>query len=142
MSVTTGFFYEDLRLGMSATLERQVTDEEIRRFSEISGDTNPVHLDEAFAKTTRFGGRIAQGMLGASFISAVIGSKLPGYGTIYLSQNLSFRAPVRLGDTVITEAVVTELRPEKSRILLKTTCRVGATVVIDGEALVMVPKRG
>lgn len=142
MSVTAGFCYEDLDLGMSATLERQVTDEEIRRFSEISGDTNPVHLDAAYAAGTRFGGRIAQGMLGASFISAVIGSRLPGYGTIYLSQSLRFRAPVRLGDIVVTEAVVTELRPEKSRVVLRTTCRVGATVVIDGEALVMVPKRG
>jgi len=137
-----GLAYEDLWVGRSAHLERLVDDALVRQFSALSGDDNPVHLDEAFARTTRFGGRIAQGMLGAAFISAVIGGHLPGHGTIYLSQSLTFKAPVRLGDRVITEVTITQLRPEKSRAVLKTVCRVGDTVVIEGEALVMVPKRG
>jgi 3-hydroxybutyryl-CoA dehydratase len=137
-----GYVYEDLWVGLSAHVENLVDDAAIRRFSALSGDDNPVHLDEEFARHTRFGGRIAQGMLGATFISAVIGSKLPGHGTIYLSQTLNFRAPVRPGDHVVTEATITELRPEKSRAVLKTICRVGDKVVIEGEALVMVPKRG
>jgi 3-hydroxybutyryl-CoA dehydratase len=137
-----GLFYEDLFVGQSARQERDVDDALIRQFTSLSGDDNPVHLDEEYARKTRFGGRIAQGMLGAAFISAVIGSHLPGHGTIYLSQSLRFLAPVRIGDRVITEVTVTELRPEKSRAVLKTICRVGDKVTIEGEALVMVPKRG
>ena len=142
VGVKTGLCYEDLSIGQSARMERLVDDTLIRQFTALSGDDNPVHLDEDYARTTRFGGRIAQGMLGATFISAVIGSRLPGHGTIYLSQSLNFRAPVRIGDLVVTEATITELRPEKSRAVLKTVCRVGDKVVIEGEALVMVPKRG
>lgn len=140
--VKPGLFFEDLSIGQAARMERVVDDALVRQFSALSGDDNPVHLDEDFARTTRFAGRIAQGMLGATFISAVIGSRLPGHGTIYLSQSLKFMAPVRIGDRVVTEATVAELRPEKSRAVLKTICRVGDTVVIEGEALVMVPKRG
>ena len=134
--------YEDLSLGQTARQERVVDDALVRQFSLLSGDDNPVHLDAAFAAKTRFGGRIAQGMLGATFISAVIGSRLPGHGTIYLSQTLKFLAPVRIGDRVVTEATVTELRPDKSRAVLRTVCRVGDKAVIEGEALVMVPRRG
>jgi 3-hydroxybutyryl-CoA dehydratase len=137
-----GFFYEELYIGQTARQERVVDDALIRQFTALSGDDNPVHLDEDYARKTRFGGRIAQGMLGATFISAAIGSRLPGHGTIYLSQNLKFLAPVRIGDKVTTEVTITELRPEKSRVVLKTICRVGDTVTIAGEALVMVPKRG
>ena len=133
--------FEDLRLGDTARIERLVDDALIRQFTALSGDDNPVHLDEEYARKTRFGGRIAQGMLGATFISAVIGSHLPGHGTIYLSQTLKFLSPVKIGDRVTTEATVTELRPEKSRAVLKTVCRVGDRVTIEGEALVMVPKR-
>jgi 3-hydroxybutyryl-CoA dehydratase len=140
--VEHGLFYEDLKLGLSARQERLVDDALVRQFSALSGDNNPVHLDEDYARRTRFGGRIAQGMLGATFISAVIGSRLPGHGTIYLSQSLKFLAPVRIGDLVVTEATVTELRPEKSRAVLSTVCRVGDKRVIEGEALVMVPRRG
>jgi 3-hydroxybutyryl-CoA dehydratase len=142
MSDKAGLFFEDLSVGMSATLTRLVDDALIRRFAEVSGDHNPVHLDETYAKTTRFGTRIAHGMLGAALISAVLGMDLPGPGTVYLSQTLNFRRPVKLGDTVVTEAVVTALQPEKGRAVLKTSCRVGDNVVIEGEATVMVPKRG
>ncbi|HXE16577.1 MAG TPA: MaoC family dehydratase [Stellaceae bacterium] len=137
-----GFFFEDLAVGQSARMERMVDDALIRQFTALSGDDNPVHLDEEYARKTRFGGRIAQGMLGATFISAVIGSRLPGHGTIYLSQSLKFLSPVKIGDVVVTEATVAELRPEKSRAVLRTICRVGDRVTIEGEALVMVPKRG
>jgi 3-hydroxybutyryl-CoA dehydratase len=141
-SVEHGLAFEDLRVGMSARQERLVDDPLVRQFSALSGDDNPVHLDEEFARHTRFGGRIAQGMLGATFISAVIGSRLPGHGVIYLSQSLKFLAPVRIGDRVVTEATVTELRPDKARAVMRTLCRVGDKLVIDGEALVMVPRRG
>jgi len=140
--VKPGFFFEDLAVGQSARMERMVDDALIRQFTALSGDDNPVHLDEEYARKTRFGGRIAQGMLGATFISAVIGSRLPGHGTIYLSQSLKFLSPVKIGDVVVTEATVAELRPEKSRAVLRTICRVGDRVTIEGEALVMVPKRG
>lgn len=142
LSVKHSYFFEDLSVGQTARMERLVDDALIRQFTALSGDDNPVHLDEAYARKTRFGGRIAQGMLGATFISAVIGSRLPGHGTIYLSQSLKFLSPVKIGDKVVTEATITELRPEKSRAVLKTVCRVGDRVTIEGEALVMVPKRG
>jgi 3-hydroxybutyryl-CoA dehydratase len=99
-------------------------------------------MDATYAAKTRFGGRIVHGMLSASFLSTVIGSKLPGPGTIYLKQNLNFRAPVRIGDTVEASVTVADIVREKARIVLQTVCRVGETVVIDGDALVMVPARG
>ena len=141
MSDNVGLFFEDLSVGMSAKSERLVDDALIRQFAAVSGDHNPVHLDEAYAKTTRFGGRIAHGMLGAALISAILGMQLPGPGTVYLSQNLSFRRPVKLGDLVVSEATVTALDAEKSRATLKTICSVGGKPVIEGEAVVMVPKR-
>ena len=107
----------------------------------ISGDTNPVHLNEDFAAASRFEGRIAHGMLTASLISAVIATKLPGPGAIYRSQSLKFMAPVRIGDTVMAEVKVTEVVPEKKRAVLETTCRVGETVVVEGEAVLWVPAR-
>ena len=137
-----GYALEDLAVGMTDAYEHVVTAEDVVKFADISGDHNPVHLDEAYAKTTRFGGRIAHGMLGAALISAVLGMKLPGPGTVYLSQSLSFRRAVKLGDSLIAEATVTALDPGKSRVSLKTICRVGDAVVIEGEAVVMVPKRG
>jgi 3-hydroxybutyryl-CoA dehydratase len=136
-----GYSLEDLSIGMTAASRHTVAASDIDRFAEVTGDHNPVHLDEAYASKTRFKGRIAHGMLTASFISATL-TKLPGPGTIYLSQNLSFRAPVRIGDTVEARVTVTDIIREKSRVVLKTVCRVGETVVIDGEALVMVPARG
>jgi 3-hydroxybutyryl-CoA dehydratase len=138
----TGYSLEDLSVGMSATYERAVTEADVVKFAQISGDHNPVHLDEAFALQTRFKGRIVHGMLSASFLSTVIASRLPGPGTIYLAQNLSFRAPVRIGDKVEAKVTVIDIVPDRARVMLKTVCRVGETVVIDGDALVMVPVRG
>jgi 3-hydroxybutyryl-CoA dehydratase len=138
----TGYALEDLSVGMTATFEHTVAEGDVVKFAEISGDHNPVHLDEGYARTTRFKGRIVHGMLTASFLSTVIASRLPGPGTIYLTQNLSFRAPVRIGDRVEARVTVTDIIREKARVVLKTVCRVGDTVVIDGDALVMVPARG
>lgn len=142
MSAKTGLCIEDLSVGQSATWTKTVTDADIVKFAEVSGDDNPVHLDQAFAEKTMFKGRIAHGMLSAGFISTVIGTKLPGYGTIYMSQALRFKAPVRIGDTVTAIATVTEIIPDKRRAVLSTVCKVGDNTVIEGEALVMVPSRG
>jgi 3-hydroxybutyryl-CoA dehydratase len=136
-----GYAIDALKPGMSATYERTVTVADIDAFAAVSGDHNPVHLDDAYAKTTMFKGRIAHGMLGASFISTAIASKLPGPGSVYLAQSLSFKAPVRPGDKVETVITVAEVIAEKKRVVLKTQCRVGATVVIDGEATVMVTSK-
>ena len=136
-----GFFFEDLTLGQTAVVARTVTEADIVLFAGISGDTNPVHINEEFAAGTMFSGRIAHGMLTASFISTVIGTRLPGPGCIYLSQSLRFKAPVRVGDTIWARATVTELFPEKRRAALSTTVTVREKVVLEGEALVMVPLR-
>jgi 3-hydroxybutyryl-CoA dehydratase len=142
MTIASGHVIEDLAVGQSASFTKTVTEADIVKFAEVSGDNNPVHLDEAFAQTTMFKGRIAHGMLSAGFISTVIGTRLPGSGTIYMSQTLRFKAPVRIGDTVTATCTITEIIPEKRRAVLSTICKVGDTVVIEGEALVMVPARG
>ncbi|NNG06080.1 MAG: MaoC family dehydratase [Inquilinus sp.] len=136
-----GYYLEDLAVGMSASFAKTLTDADIILFSGVSGDTNPVHLNEEYARETLFKGRISHGMLSAGFISAVLGTKLPGPGAIYISQSLRFTAPVRAGDTVTARCTVTEIVPEKRRAVLKTECLVGGKVVIDGEATVMVPTR-
>ncbi len=136
-----GYGLNDLTVGMTAAYEHIVTEQDVVQFADISGDRNPVHLDEDYARTTRFKGRIVHGMLSASFLSTTIASRLPGPGTIYLAQNLTFRAPVRIGDLVEARVTVTEIIREKARVVLKTVCRVGETVVIDGDALVVVPAR-
>jgi 3-hydroxybutyryl-CoA dehydratase len=132
---------EDLKVGDSASFSKTVTAADIDQFAAVTGDTNPVHLDEAYAAGTMFKGRIAHGMLSAGFISTVLGTRLPGPGAIYLKQELTFRAPVRIGDTVTATATVTELFPEKKRAALKTVCTVGDTVVVEGAALLLVPSR-
>ena len=136
-----GYFLEDLQPGMTASYARTVTEADVILFAGVSGDQNPVHLNQEFAEGTRFKGRIAHGMLTASFISTVIGTRLPGPGAIYLSQTLRFRAPVRVGDTIRARATVTELFPAKQRAALATTVSVGNKVVLEGEATVMVPLR-
>ncbi len=136
-----GYYLEDLKIGMTAEFSKKVTEADIQVFADVSGDHNPVHLNEEFAKTTIFKERIAHGMLGASFISRAIGVQLPGPGTIYLAQNLKFKAPVKIGDTVTATIEVLEIIPEKRRVMLKTTASVGATVVIEGDAVVMVDSR-
>src|SRR5260370_26401411 len=137
-----GYALEDLAGGMSEAYGDTVPEAAVVKFADISGAHNPVHLDEAYARTTGFKGGIVHGILSASFLSTTIASRLPGPGTIYLTQNLSFRAPVRIGDKVEARVTVTEIIRDRARVMLKTVCRVGDTVVIDGDALVMVPPRG
>lgn len=129
---------DELEVGQSATYERTVGEDDIVRFAEISGDDNPVHLDEEFAAKTMFKGRIAHGMLAAAFISTTVGTKLPGYGCIYVSQTLKFRAPVRIGDTVTTTATVKAVDKDRKRVTMETICKIGNKVVVDGEAELMV----
>lgn len=136
-----GYFFEDLKVGMSATVSRTITETDLRNFSGVSGDTNPMHLNEEFARETAFGGCIVHGMLTASLISAVVGTKLPGPGCIYMGQTLKFLAPVRVGDTVYAKATVKELVTGKNRVVLDTICTVGSSVVIEGEATIKVPSR-
>jgi 3-hydroxybutyryl-CoA dehydratase len=136
-----GLYFEDLTVGLTAVYGRTITDADIVLFSGISGDTNPVHLDQEFAARTMFSGRIAHGMLTAAFISTVIGTRLPGPGAIYVGQTLRFKAPVRVGDTVSARATVTALVPEKRRATLSTVVTVGGKVVLEGEAEVLVPRR-
>ena len=136
-----GYYLEDLAPGMTALYAKTVTDADVVLFAGISGDVNPVHLNQEFADRTMFRGRIAHGMLTASFISTVIGTKLPGPGCIYVSQNLKFKAPVRIGDTVNARVTVTSVDEARGRISVETTCTVGNTVVIAGEAVLMVPRR-
>ncbi|MDX2142194.1 MAG: MaoC family dehydratase [Rhodospirillaceae bacterium] len=135
------YFFEDLQPGMAATFSKTVTEADIVNFAEISGDTNPVHLDAAYAATTMFKQRIAHGMLSVGFISAVFGTVMPGPGSIYVTQNLKFKAPVKIGDTVMARVEVTGAIPEKKFVTFKTQCLVGDKVVIDGEATLMVPAR-
>lgn len=132
----------DLSVGQSAETVKTVTQRDIELFAEVSGDHNPVHLDAAFAAATPFKGIIAHGMLSASFISAILGTTLPGKGTIYLGQNLKFLAPVRPGDAVRTVVTVKEIHAEKRRVICQTACYVGETRVIDGEATLLVPAAG
>ncbi len=137
-----GYYFEDLSVGLTATYGKTITEADIVLFAGVSGDTNPVHLNEEFAQQTMFKGRIAHGMLSVGFISTVFGTKLPGPGCIYISQNLRFKGPVKIGDTVIAKVELVELIPEKKRANFKTVCTVGNSVVIDGEATIMVPSRG
>lgn len=138
MNEQQGYDVEDLTVGMSACYGKTVTDADIVLFAGVSGDTNAVHTNQEFAATTVFGGRIAHGMLSASFISAALGTRMPGTGAVYLGQQLRFCAPVRPGDTVNTTVTVKSVDLQKARVVLETVCRVGTTVVIDGEAHVMV----
>lgn len=134
-------YIEDIEVGTERTLSRVIGDAEIEAFAVASGDRNPMHFDDEHAKDTVFKGRIAHGILTASLISAVIGEQLPGHGAIYLSQTLKFRAPVRPGDKVDVRCTVKEMSREKKRIVLECACSVGETVVLDGEAQVLVPSR-
>jgi 3-hydroxybutyryl-CoA dehydratase len=136
-----GLYIEDIAVGMSAVYSKTITDADIVMFAGVSGDTNPVHLDQEFASRSQFKGRIAHGMLAASLLSTIFGTKLPGPGCIYLSQNLRFRAPVRIGDTVVARVTVEEVVFERRRVRFACECKVGNTVVIDGEAWIMVASR-
>jgi 3-hydroxybutyryl-CoA dehydratase len=130
-----------VQVGARASRTKTITDADIRAFAAASGDTNSIHLDEEYAKTTRFGRRIAHGMLTASLISAVLGNDLPGLGTIYLSQTLAFKAPVYLGDTITATVEVTAFRSDKRITTLRTTCtNQEGTLVLEGEAVVIAPE--
>ncbi|MDX2264956.1 MAG: MaoC family dehydratase [Hyphomicrobiales bacterium] len=136
-----GYFFEDLTVGMTAQLTHTVRAEDISAFAALSGDDNPVHLDEEYASKTLFKGRIAHGLMTASYISAVVGTRLPGPGCIYVSQTLNFKAPVRIGDVVETRATITDLIPEKRRAILACVCAVAGKTVLEGQAVMMVPAR-
>ena len=133
-----GLRLEDLSVGQSAETVHTVTEADIAAFAAVSGDTNPLHMDEAYAATTPFKGRIAHGMLGASYISAILGNDLPGPGSVYLNQSLRFRRPIRIGDVVTARVSVAAIDAEKARVTLETLCLVDGKAAIEGEAMVMV----
>lgn len=139
--MTDEIFFEDLRLGQKASFGKTVTESDIVLFAAVTGDTNPMHLNAEYAKNTIFGERIAHGMLAAGLITKVLGTQLPGPGTIYLSQSLKFRAPVRIGQTVTATVEVVALHPERHRATLHTLCVVEGQPVLEGEAYVSVPTR-
>ena len=132
---------EDIEMGMTRYIQKVITDRDIEQFAEISTDHNPVHLDDEYARDTIFEGRIAHGMLTAGLVSAVIGEQLPGHGTIYMSQNLKFLAPVRPGDLVHAEVKVIDLVIDKRRVKLDCRCEVNGKNVLIGEAIVLAPSR-
>jgi 3-hydroxybutyryl-CoA dehydratase len=133
-------YYEDLVPGQFASMEKTVTARDVEIFGEATGDLNPVHFDEDYARSTIFRGRVAHGALSIGFISAVVGTKLPGPGTIFVSASTDFKAPVRIGDTVVTTCTVREIR-ERRQVVLDCACTVGGKIVVTGEALVLAPKR-
>ncbi len=137
----TTHYFEDLSVGMREMLMKTVMNEDVIGFANLSGDHNPIHLSEHFARKTRFGERIAHGLYTASLISAVLGMYLPGPGAVYLSQTLNFRGPVRIGDVLTITVEVAEVNPEGRRVLLRCECLVDGKVVLDGEARVTVPTR-
>lgn len=139
---SAGPFFEDLAVAQSASLRKTVTEADILMYVAVSLDANPIHIDAEAAAQSGFGERIAPGMLVASLVSAVIGTKLPGPGTTYLDQSLQFIAPVRIGDTVTARVEVMALNADRKRAKLKTTCLVAGKLVLDGVAYVQVPSRG
>lgn len=138
MNDQNGYDIEDMQVGMTATFAKTITEADIVFFAGVSGDINAVHLNEEYAATTPFKGRIAHGMLSASLISAVLANRLPGPGTIYLDQRLKFLAPVRAGETVHAKVRVLEVDVDRCRVVLETTCSVKGAVVIEGEAQVKI----
>lgn len=136
-----GYILDELSVGMTAEKRITVTETRIDHFAQASDDFNPVHMDETYAAKTAYRGRIAHGLLSASIGSAVVGTLLPGAGAIFLSQTLSFQKPVRIGDVLTARVTVAEIDPESARVVLKAQGLVGEEVVMDGEALVRVPRR-
>lgn len=137
----SGYFFEDIELGMEASFAKTVSEADIVSFADISGDKNPVHLDADYAAKTMFKDRIAHGMLTAGYLSAVFGMQLPGPGAIYISQTLNFKGPVRIGDKVIAKVRVLEMFPAKRRVRFECLCTVNDKSVLEGEAMLMVPGR-
>ncbi len=140
--MTQGKSIEELKIGDSAQISKTISEADVELFAKATGDFNPVHLDSAYAEKTMFKGRIAHGLLSVGFFSTLLGTILPGYGTIYLSQEVKFLAPVRIGDTVTAKVEILELIPEKNRAKFKTTCtNQDGKLVVDGIAWTMPPKR-
>ncbi len=137
-----GFYFEDLSVGTTDRFAKTISEADIQTFAEVSGDVNPVHLNPAFAEATMFKGCIAHGILTASFISTVIGTRMPGPGCIYVAQNLKFKAPVRAGDRVEAVCTITKRHEKKKFVEIQTQCFVGDKMVVDGHATIMVPSRG
>lgn len=135
-----GMKIDDIHVGMSASYAKTIADEDIRSFANLSGDMNPVHIDEQFAANSKFGKRIAHGLMSASFFSALFGTRIPGPGCVYVSQSLVFRKPVYLGDTVEAVVTVTSVDQVKRRIFFDTTCRVAGRKVITGTAEIYLPE--
>jgi 3-hydroxybutyryl-CoA dehydratase len=133
-------YYEDLKIGQSASIVRTVTERDIQLFGEATGDFNPVHFDEAYARKTVFRGRVAHGVLSVGFMSAVMGTELPGPGSIFVSATIQFKGPVRIGDTVVTICTVKEIR-ERREVVMECRCDVNGKSVVEGEALVLAPKK-
>ena len=131
-------YFDDLALGMRATIQKTVENEDVIGFAELSGDHNPIHLSEHFARKTRFGGRIVHGLYTASLISGVIGMRLPGPGAVYISQTLNFLGPVKIGDVVDVSVEVVELTEKSRRVRLQCECRVGDKLVLEGEGVLSV----
>lgn len=130
---------DNLKVGMTESYEQTITDADIKTFAGLSGDNNPVHVSEEYAEKSRFKKRIAHGLLSASFFSALFGTRLPGYGCVYVSQSLNFRRPVYLGDTVKATIEITRIDKEQSRVFFKTYCTVKSRTVINGEAEIYIP---
>jgi len=134
-------YFEDLTVGQRETLMKTVMDDDVIAFADLSGDRNPVHLSDHFARKTRFGERIVHGLYTASLISTVIGMYLPGPGAVYMSQTLNFKGPVKIGDVINVVVEVVELTEKGRRVRLHCECLVDGKVVLDGEAMVMAPSR-
>lgn len=132
-------YFDELKLGMRETIRKTVQNEDVIGFAELSGDHNPIHLSEHFARKTRFGGRIVHGLYTASLISGVIGMRLPGPGAIYISQTLNFLGPVKIGDIVDVAVEVVELTEKGRRVRLRCECRVADLIVLEGEGVLSVP---
>lgn len=131
---------DDIQIGMTESYSQTITDSDIKSFSGISGDKNPVHMDANYASSSRFGKRIAHGMFSASFFSAIFGTKLPGPGCVYVSQDLKFRKPVYIDDTVTATVVVKGVDKESRRVYFDTYCKVGRSKVITGSAEIYIPE--
>lgn len=130
---------EEIHTGMEASHSQTITDKDIKAFASISGDNNPVHMDEEYASNTRFKKRIAHGLMSASYFSALFGTKLPGCGCVYVSQSLKFRRPVYLDDTVTATVIVRDVDLTMRRVFFRTICKVKNKIVIDGEAVIYIP---
>jgi 3-hydroxybutyryl-CoA dehydratase len=130
---------DEISIGMSASYSQIITDADVKKFAGISGDNNPVHMDELYAENSRYKKRIAHGLLSASFFSALFGTRLPGKGCVYVTQNLNFKRPVYLGDTVTATVTVTDINIDKKRVFFETVCTVKNKKVIDGSAELYIP---